>query len=146
LPVTRPIKPGLILLHPRLFSPAFHSGQAGLAMRKTQIAAFVAFATLASGCGTVANLKTGEPELYGGVQHDVQTLQTPREQPSGVGINNLPPLILFVDLPLCAVADTLTLPLAIYEWHRGDGRTDKRERAAQESGTVPTTYQPGSAD
>jgi uncharacterized protein YceK len=91
------------------------------------------FAFLLSGCGTVANLTTGEPELYGGVQHDVQLLQTPHREQSGIGIRNLGPLVLFVDLPLCAVADTLTLPIAIYEYHHGDGRKDTSEHASTAS-------------
>ena len=88
--------------------------------------AFLA-ALVASGCGTVANLKTGEPELYGGVQKDVQLLETPHTPEQGVGIRNLGPLVLFVDLPLSFVGDTLTMPLAIYEWHRGEGHQDKSD-------------------
>lgn len=88
-------------------------------MNGTRIAVLVGIsAVLASGCGTIANLKTGEPDFYGGVQKDVQLLQTPPPQPSGIGIRNLGQLVLFVDLPLCFVADTLTMPIAIYEWHR----------------------------
>jgi uncharacterized protein YceK len=78
-----------------------------------------------SGCGTIANLETGKPELYGGVQKDVEVLETPRPQPQGIGIRNLGALVLFVDLPLSAVGDTLTIPLAIYEWHRGTGDPDQ---------------------
>ena len=81
-------------------------------------------ALFVSGCGTIANLETGKPDLYGGVQKDVQLLGTPRPQPQGIGIRNLGSLVLFVDLPLCVVADTLTIPLAIYEWHRGEGDSD----------------------
>jgi uncharacterized protein YceK len=72
-----------------------------------------------SGCGTISNLSTGEPEFYGGVQKDIQLLQTPRTPPEGIGIRNLGQLVLFVDLPLCFVGDTLTLPIAIYELQRG---------------------------
>jgi uncharacterized protein YceK len=78
-----------------------------------------------SGCGTIANLETGKPELYGGVQKDVELLETPRPQPHGIGIRNLGALVLFVDLPLSAVGDTLTIPIAIYEWHRGTGDADQ---------------------
>ena len=81
-------------------------------------------ALVVSGCGTVANLQTGKPDLYGGVQKDVEFLETPRPQPQGIGISNLGALVLFVDLPLSVVADTLTIPLAIYEWHRDEGHSD----------------------
>ena len=72
-----------------------------------------------SGCGTISNLSTGEPEFYGGVQKDIQLLETPRTPPEGIGIRNLGQLVLFVDLPLCVFGDTLTLPIAIYELQRG---------------------------
>jgi uncharacterized protein YceK len=77
-----------------------------------------------SGCGTIANLQTGKPDFYGGVQKDVEFLETPRPQPAGIGISNLGALVLFVDLPLSVVGDTLTMPLAIYEWHQDDRHSD----------------------
>jgi uncharacterized protein YceK len=77
-----------------------------------------------SGCGTIANLSTGEPDLYGGVQKDIQLLQTPATPPTGIGIRNLGQLVLFVDLPLCFVGDTLTLPIAIFELQRGGPQVD----------------------
>jgi uncharacterized protein YceK len=90
-------------------------------MKCTWIAVLVGIsAFLASGCGTITNLMTGQPELYGGVQKDIQLLETPRAEPSGIGIRNLPTLVLFVDLPLCFIGDTLTIPIAIYEWHRAE--------------------------
>jgi uncharacterized protein YceK len=79
------------------------------------------FALSACGCGTIANLKTGEPDFYGGVQNDIQWLATPSRQPEGIGFANLGFLTLFVDLPLSIIGDTLTMPIAIYEWHRGEG-------------------------
>jgi uncharacterized protein YceK len=91
-------------------------------MTRPPLAVLLAVAAMwVSGCGTIANLKTGEPDLYGGVQRDIQLLEAPRPQPAGIGIRNLGALVLFVDLPLCVVGDTLTMPLAIYEWHRGGG-------------------------
>ena len=94
-------------------------------MNGTRVVVLSALAAIVvSGCGTIANLKTGEPDLYGGVQKDVQLLQTPRTQTGGIGIRNLGQLVLFVDLPLCVVADTLTIPIAIYEWHRGAAPAD----------------------
>jgi uncharacterized protein YceK len=116
-------------------------------MNSTRIAVLVAsFALSLSGCGTVANLKTGEPELYGGVQHDWQLLQTPQQQPSGIGIRNLGPLVLFVDMPLCFVADTLTLPVAIVEWHRSEERKDGSDRAGTGNAVVPAAFQPSPGD
>ena len=94
-------------------------------MTGTRIPVLLAIsALLASGCGTIANLKTGEPDFYGGVQKDVQLLATPRPQPQGLGIRNLGEWVLLVDLPLCVVGDTLTIPLAFYEWHRGEGNPE----------------------
>ena len=92
-----------------------------------------------SGCGTIANLETGKPELFGGVQKDVAFLETPRPQPQGIGIRNLGALVLFVDLPLSAVGDTLTIPLAIYEWHRGTGDTD-RTGGTDEGKAAPAAF------
>jgi uncharacterized protein YceK len=94
-------------------------------MTSTRITVLLAISAISmSGCGTIANLQTGKPDFYGGVQKDVELLQTPRPQPQGIGIRNLGALVLFVDLPLSVVGDTLTMPLAIYEWHRGEGNTD----------------------
>jgi uncharacterized protein YceK len=103
------------------------------------IAAFVV-----SGCGTIANLSTGEPDLYGGVQKDIQLLQTPRTQPEGIGIRNLGQLVLFVDLPLCFVADTLTLPIAIYELQRGGARANTPDPVGGrgEGTTTPAAFHP----
>jgi uncharacterized protein YceK len=95
-------------------------------MTSTRIGVVLAVvAILVSGCGTIANLETGKPELYGGVQKDVALLETPRPQPQGIGIRNLGALVLFVDLPLSVVGDTLSIPIAIYEWHRGTADTNQ---------------------
>jgi uncharacterized protein YceK len=101
-------------------------------MTSTRITVLLAgCAIFVSGCGTIANLETGKPNFYGGVQNDVQLLETPRSQPQGIGIRNLGSLVLFVDLPLCLVADTLTIPLAIYEWHRGESDIEPLDHIAQ---------------
>jgi uncharacterized protein YceK len=111
-------------------------------MTSTRITVLLALAALVgSGCGTIANLQTGKPDLYGGVQHDVQLLETPRPQPQGIGIRNLGALVLFVDLPLSAVGDTLTIPLAIYEWHRGEEHTDA-VGGGGEGRTAPAAFRP----
>jgi len=114
-------------------------------MNSTRIVVLLAISAFGvSGCGTIANLKTGEPELYGGVQKDVQLLQTPRTPPEGIGIRNLGPLVLFVDLPLCFIGDTLTLPIAIYELHQGGGHADTPDPvgARGEGTTAPAAFHP----
>ena len=114
-------------------------------MKCTQFAVLVGIsAFLASGCGTIANLKTEQPELYGGVQKDLQLLETPRTEPSGIGIRNLGPLVLFVDLPLSFIADTLTLPIAIYEWHQAEGHGDTSDPVGgrSEDTTAPAALRP----
>jgi uncharacterized protein YceK len=99
-------------------------------------------ALLAGGCGTIANLKTGKPDFYGGVQKDVQFLGTPRPQPAGIGISNLGALVLLVDLPLSVVGDTLTMPLAIYEWHRGGAHSDTTDPVGGGGTAAPATSHP----
>jgi uncharacterized protein YceK len=106
-------------------------------------AAFVALAAFGlGGCGTVCNLATGDPDLYGGVQKDVQFIQTPRKV-SGIGVS--PMTVAFLapaDLCLSLVADTLTLPLAVclrQNHHPGDGAgvTDRGGKAAGPAGPAP---------
>lgn len=114
-------------------------------MPSTRLAVpLVLLAVLTSGCGTIANLNTGEPDFYGGVQKDIQWLATPSRQPEGIGLANLGFLTLFVDLPLSIIGDTLTMPIAIYEWHRGDGHTESTDRVSGngENTTPPATVQP----
>jgi uncharacterized protein YceK len=101
-------------------------------MPKTRTALFVALAVVALvGCGTVRNLATGDPEIYGGVQKDVEIFQTPPAK-SGILINPMT-LALFtpVDLCLSLVADTVTLPLAV--WMR------QNEHTADDRGGVADT-------
>jgi uncharacterized protein YceK len=84
-------------------------------MKRTRTALFVALAAVAlGGCGTIRNLSGGDPEIYGGVQKDVEFIETPRKQQGGIGVNSMT-LAMFVPVDLCLsfVADTLTLPVAI---------------------------------
>jgi uncharacterized protein YceK len=103
----------------------------------------VAVAVPPCGCGTVMNLASTSPNNYGGVQRDIQ-FATDASAGGGVfsGQNNgsvmsvgnssdkgaiiaLAVLALYgADLSLCFVADTLTLPLAIYLRQRHEGATD----------------------
>ena len=61
------------------------------------------------GCGTIQDVAT-ERRIYGGVRRDLELRSFPR---SGVIGNDPTFLLLIVDLPLCAVADTLLLPLTL---------------------------------
>jgi len=114
-------------------------------MKCTRIAVLVGIsAFLVTGCGTISNLTTEQPELYGGVQKDIQLLETPHTEPSGIGIRNLGLLVLFVDLPLSFMADTLTVPIAIYEWHRAEGHGDTSNPVGgrSEGMTAPAAFHP----
>jgi uncharacterized protein YceK len=89
-------------------------------------------AFLASGCGTMCNLSSRDPDVYGGVQKDVNYIQTPRganfvATPSSAGLPNIgvnkggPFLLALVlaDTGLSLVGDTLTLPVVLL-MRRGD--------------------------
>jgi uncharacterized protein YceK len=99
-------------------------------MTKSALLAFLALCSIwaIAGCGTVENLrgtdediKTGRP--FGGVRYDVEAAVTMLEDTSGghgglLGRSLqlvLGPYLLLVDLPLSAVADTLTLPLVYHK-------------------------------
>jgi uncharacterized protein YceK len=81
-----------------------------------------AVAVLLSGCGTVCNLASGNPDNYGGVQRDLQFASDAtdrgglcRPRPGDTGWGAACVLALYgADLSLSFVADTLTLPLATY--------------------------------
>lgn len=90
----------------------------------------VATVPLLSGCGTLLNISFphgnpdcdhSNPEIYGGVSEDVNwAWQLLSDAPSGsypaaVKIAQLvvAPCVLCIDLPLSAVADTLTLPVTV---------------------------------
>jgi uncharacterized protein YceK len=82
-------------------------------MKKTCLV-LVAMASLAvsgSGCGTVRNLASSDPERYGGVAKDIEYMGTPQ---SGSGKSH-PLVIAVLGGELCAscVADTLTLPYVV---------------------------------
>jgi uncharacterized protein YceK len=83
-------------------------------MKQTRLAAVLALAgVLLVGCGTIRNLASGDPDIYGGVQKDVAFIQTPPTR-QGVGVNPATLAVLMpVDLCLSFVGDTLTLPVAI---------------------------------
>src|SRR5262249_7527664 len=90
-------------------------------MKATPALVFVTIAAiLLSGCGTVCNFATGDPEIYGGVQKDIAFIMTPPGPDQVPRVNESPGkaavfyvAVVFADACLSLVADTLTLPLAI---------------------------------
>jgi uncharacterized protein YceK len=88
-------------------------------MKTVWIAVLAAMAAVSlGGCGTICNFAHGDPDIYGGVQKDVEIIQTPRTAGGGgVSYNKGSPIfavLVLADTGLSLVADTLTLPLAIY--------------------------------
>jgi len=81
-------------------------------VRKGVAAVVTLAAVFLSGCGTIMNLTSGDPEVpLGGVQKDLEAFDTPRAQPLCTG--KAAALILPTELCLSVVGDTVTLPLAI---------------------------------
>jgi uncharacterized protein YceK len=91
-------------------------------------AALAACVVWLSGCGTMLNLPaqtglvvldTTPPEqVYGGVKRDAESLASGSDTSSGVSLGSLVEGVcrtcfLLLDLPLSAVADTLTLPITL---------------------------------
>jgi uncharacterized protein YceK len=98
-------------------------------MTKTRAAGLLALAAVwQAGCGTIVNFAQGDPDIYGGVQKDIQFIETPRKQGGGgVGVNTGMLLAVLAPLDTCLslVGDTLTLPLAIclrHNEHESDGK------------------------
>jgi uncharacterized protein YceK len=87
-------------------------------MKRAWIAVLSAIAAASlGGCGTICNFAHGDPDIYGGVQKDVQFIQAPHTAVGGgVSFQKGPVFAALVtaDVGLSLVADTLTLPLAIY--------------------------------
>jgi uncharacterized protein YceK len=75
-------------------------------------------AGLVAGCGSICNYASGDPEVYGGPQFDIQCALTPTNNATdGKGAAILAGL-LCADVGLSFVFDTLTLPLTLYLRHR----------------------------
>jgi uncharacterized protein YceK len=89
-------------------------------------------AVLLSGCGTIVNLCSGDPEIpLGGVQKDLQVVDSPRASGFGTGKSAaLVVLLIPVELCLSVVGDTLTLPLAIFIKRAGYPPRDNEPVAA----------------
>jgi uncharacterized protein YceK len=72
------------------------------------------------GCGTICKLTEKDPDVYGGVQKDIEFAETPNALPLlSHWTPNSPEealVLLLVPAEFClsAVADTLTLPLVVW--------------------------------
>ncbi len=81
------------------------------------VGALAALAAL-PGCGTIVNFKSGDPEVYGGVRKDVELIEKPGNpndvRPGDGGAGAIAFAVVLADMAASGVADTLTLPLAIY--------------------------------
>jgi uncharacterized protein YceK len=93
----------------------------GVFMRQAMLA--VLAATL-GGCGTVANLwsccKSGDRAVYGGVAHSLRRAAEDAEEAARLdsldcALHAVGAGLMLVDVPLSAVADTLTLPITVPE-------------------------------
>src|ERR1700722_12673420 len=94
-------------------------------MKKNVVAIIVVFL---SGCGTIVNLRSDKPEVYGGLRKDEETveeaietvLSNPHIDPNRTSWQrenhaSFWMRVLFIpEASLTLVADTLTIPLALY--------------------------------
>src|SRR5947199_10714840 len=120
--------------------------------KRNAAACFVALAGIAaSGCGTTINVAMqpggmSVPPVYGGVQTDTRAaawLFTGGPFAEGKnaltrGIMDVGGVCAALDLPLSAVADTLTLPYTLWlQFGPHDGANDKQESSAVTPTAVP---------
>ncbi len=101
-------------------------------MKRMWVAVLAAVAVvMPAGCGTICNFAHGDPDIYGGVQRDIEILQAPLFANSGSSLHlsggvqtaAIVAAICGGDVIVSFIADTLTLPLAIFmrhEDHSGD--------------------------
>ncbi len=83
-------------------------------------------ATACCGCGTICNLASSDPQVYGGPEKDIE-IWSERGMPRGQNVGAFAFLgLCLADLPVSLVGDTLTLPLAIYLQQRRDASRDSR--------------------
>jgi uncharacterized protein YceK len=103
-------------------------------MNTVWIAALILItALLTSGCGTIANLRSGDPEVHGGVAKDVEFIMTPQALGGG-GTGDLAVLMLVAgEVGLSLVGDTLTLPVVIHKKRMDDGYVDQNTSAPGET-------------
>jgi uncharacterized protein YceK len=85
-------------------------------MPRSLTVACLAVALVLGGCGTILNLKSPNPEIYGGVAKDIEYASTshPATPSSSVQIEKRSLFLLWVaDFGLSAVGDTLTIPVVL---------------------------------
>jgi uncharacterized protein YceK len=105
-------------------------------MKRIRIATLsMAAAFLLGGCGTILNLKSGDPDVYGGVKKDVAYIQTPpadnsATQASGQGGAILVGIIA-AEVGLSLIGDTLTLPIVV-RMRRNDQASDTPAKPVSE--------------
>jgi uncharacterized protein YceK len=103
------------------------------------VVVLVLCAALGAGCGTVCNLARENPDNYGGVQRDLQFASDARDKggvmagtsgSTGAAYAAAAIVGLYcVDLSFSFIADTMTLPLAVYLRRKHEAAT------ASESGS-----------
>jgi uncharacterized protein YceK len=117
-------------------------------MAKAGVAVFLAVATTAglAGCGTIANLSDqsgpGEKKVYGGVRLDAKLASGYAGYAArSDGVYSLfaagTACALAADLPVSALADTLTLPCTLMPAAKKSSRHHEEE-AGDEDGEPPT--------
>jgi uncharacterized protein YceK len=88
---------------------------------------------LTSGCGTIVNLRSSDPEVYGGVAKDVEFIMTPQALGGG-GTGDLGVLMLMAgEVGLSLVGVTLTLPVVIRKKRIDEGCLDQNTSAPGET-------------
>jgi hypothetical protein len=103
-------------------------------MKRTGMAAAVAIAAVwGSGCGTVCNFASGNLEPYGGVAKDVEFFQKHPFEPTGGKEGVGAAILLFGEMSLSFVADTLTLPITVYTQHRAYADDERNPSAREDS-------------
>jgi uncharacterized protein YceK len=104
-------------------------------MKAISIVALTVIASLmTSGCGTILNLRSGDPDVYGGVQKDWKFFMTPVFDGAGCSGEVFFPLIVAADAGLSLIADTLTLPLVIRMRHEDQEKEDATNSAGCKGG------------
>jgi hypothetical protein len=122
-------------------------------MKRTHFALVVLLAalTMASGCGTVCNLASGDPKLYGGCEQDPIFTHPIKFSPPHVSNGSsavgaavvgllFPGLFYGTEIGLDLAGDTLTLPI-IYLLRTPDDPADsKPDQATRESYPDPSEF------
>lgn len=103
-------------------------------MKTVWSAALVLVASLlTSGCGTILNLRSGDPNVYGGVAKDVEFIMTPQNLGGEGGGDPAILMLMAGEVGLSLVGDTLTLPLVIRKKRNDGGSIDQNTAAPGET-------------